>query len=571
MIQRILHSRHFLACLLSAATRIALYFLRVMAIRSASASLFQLLLRPLPLYNTLHRLFDPASGIYMFALKAGRQIRAGKLPPYPVLRKRTELPLVVGEVHHPRKQRPSEAPRWLVIPERGLFTGTAIVGAVGSGKTAAACALSPSRFWPIAPKTSTGASADSLRNSFNKMTAVSISSNFISQSSTASPIERQMPVDRASRTDNIDVPPVQATRKRGKRMSRRKGQNPKVRVGKRADGQKFFFFQYWIDLPGQEERKRQTEVIGPTSQMTKSEAARKKLEFISRLELNSSDYHIPSSRTFADAVSYYREVFAPRMLRASTFSVADGHLKAHLEADWKTMPVEHSKSDAVNEWIWKKREQRLSWVTIKNILRTMQRVLSASSKDKKPPFSQSGLAISERDKLQMKIDSRRKVSFSWAQAQQIAEYVGKIGPCKNVTAYRTVLLRDPEGRRAMQRLKGFLGTSVSSHALVFRSKRGGPLRETYVLNQCLHPAVTALGLKKAGLHAFRRGCNRRWELAGINPAVIRQQMGHTSSAMTARYTGEIPLEQIRIEFSTKFGNKIDILEKMENEVAVQVL
>jgi len=53
--------------------------------------------------------------------------------------------------------------------------------------------------------------------------------------------------------------------------------------------------------------------------------------------------------------------------------------------------------------------------------------------------------------------------------------------------------------------------------------------------------------------------------------VIRQQMGHTSSAMTARYTGEIPLEQIRIEFSTKFGNKIDILEKMENEVAVQVL
>src|SRR6266513_3146197 len=36
------------------------------------ASLFQLLLRPLPLYNTLHRLFDPASGIYMFALKAGR-------------------------------------------------------------------------------------------------------------------------------------------------------------------------------------------------------------------------------------------------------------------------------------------------------------------------------------------------------------------------------------------------------------------------------------------------------------------------------------------------------------------
>jgi len=31
--------------------------------------------------------------------------------------------------------------------------------------------------------------------------------------------------------------------------------------------------------------------------------------------------------------------------------------------------------------------------------------------------------------------------------------------------------------------------------------------------------------------AERRGCNRRWELAGINPAVLRQQIGHTSAAI----------------------------------------
>src|SRR5439155_21223356 len=76
------------------------------------------------------------SGIYIFALKASRKIRAGKLPLYPAPQKRTELSLVVGEVHHPRKQKPSETPRWLVIPERGFFAGIAVVGAVGSGKTA---------------------------------------------------------------------------------------------------------------------------------------------------------------------------------------------------------------------------------------------------------------------------------------------------------------------------------------------------------------------------------------------------------------------------------------------------
>ena len=55
----------------------------------------------------------------------------------------------------------------------------------------------------------------------------------------------------------------------------------------------------------------------------------------------------------------------------------------------------------------------------------MQRVLSCSSKDKKPPFSQ-GLAIPERDKLQIKIESRGAVSFSWSQAKEIAGEVYKL-------------------------------------------------------------------------------------------------------------------------------------------------
>jgi hypothetical protein len=57
------------------------------------------------------------------------------------------------------------------------------------------------------------------------------------------------------------------------------------------------------------------------------------------------------------------------------------------------------------------------------------------------------------------------------------------------------------------------------------------------------------------------GTRRRWELAGINPAVIRQQMGHSSQRMTALYSGEIPLDQVCAAFSSK------LLKKMENEAA----
>ena len=56
-------------------------------------------------------------------------------------------------------------------------------------------------------------------------------------------------------------------------------------------------------------------------------------------------------------------------------------------------------------------------------------------------------------------------------------------------------------------------------------------------------------------------------MAGIVPAVIRQQMGHTTAAMTRLYSGEIPIEQVQAEFSSKFGTKIDVLENMENEAA----
>lgn len=147
MNQRILHARHFIASLLAAATGMALYFrapfpesnlfLQVMALRAHHAFLFFKYSYTLFLYTTPYILFSLVlSGIYIFTLKAGNKIRAGRLPLYPDPRKRTELSLVLGEVHEPRTQTPSERPSWLVIPERGLFTGIAIVGAVGSGKTA---------------------------------------------------------------------------------------------------------------------------------------------------------------------------------------------------------------------------------------------------------------------------------------------------------------------------------------------------------------------------------------------------------------------------------------------------
>src|SRR5260370_22590412 len=76
------------------------------------------------------------SALYIFTLRPRPTEKPPPLPPYPTVETRSRLSLVLGEVHNPRLPIPAEKPSWLVIPERGLFTGTIIIGAVGSGKTA---------------------------------------------------------------------------------------------------------------------------------------------------------------------------------------------------------------------------------------------------------------------------------------------------------------------------------------------------------------------------------------------------------------------------------------------------
>jgi integrase len=51
---------------------------------------------------------------------------------------------------------------------------------------------------------------------------------------------------------------------------------------------------------------------------------------------------------------------------------------------------------------------------------------------------------------------------------------GRIGLCKNTRAYRTVVLHDVEGRKAMQALGRFMGSSLPDE-LIFHSRRKGPL------------------------------------------------------------------------------------------------
>jgi hypothetical protein len=78
---------------------------------------------------------------YIFIVKQERGRVTAKLPPYPAAAGRDDLYVIVGEVHQPKRREPAAIPQWLAIPERGLYTGIAVFGAIGSGKTS--CCMHP--------------------------------------------------------------------------------------------------------------------------------------------------------------------------------------------------------------------------------------------------------------------------------------------------------------------------------------------------------------------------------------------------------------------------------------------
>ena len=117
MIQKLLHSKNLIACLLAAATGMTFYFrvpfpennffLELIFLWSRSVFRGLQYSYYLFLYTTPYIVYSLLlSGLYIFAIKFKRRIRPGTLPPYPLLRDRQTPSLVIGEVHDPRKPVP---------------------------------------------------------------------------------------------------------------------------------------------------------------------------------------------------------------------------------------------------------------------------------------------------------------------------------------------------------------------------------------------------------------------------------------------------------------------------------
>src|SRR6266481_2477537 len=152
MLDRILNSKMFVSFLLASGTWFFLNFRHpfpadnlVLGYISVKDPLVYGGIRwsyTLMMFTTPYIIFSSLlSGIYIFAYRSGRRTKPIPLAPYPHPARNGSLALVIGEQHHPTQFVSSPAPRWITTPERGLYTGTIVIGAIGSGKTS--CIMLP--------------------------------------------------------------------------------------------------------------------------------------------------------------------------------------------------------------------------------------------------------------------------------------------------------------------------------------------------------------------------------------------------------------------------------------------
>ena len=148
VLERLRHSQLLVVAALSAITGLYLYFafplpLQQPLLRFAAEKVptpfhfivwswtVFLFTTPAILYATLLSLFF----VHVYRAADSPKAAAGELPPYVAPEEREDLYVVLGEVHHPTERRRVADPTWLTIPDRGLYTGMACFGAIGSGKT----------------------------------------------------------------------------------------------------------------------------------------------------------------------------------------------------------------------------------------------------------------------------------------------------------------------------------------------------------------------------------------------------------------------------------------------------
>lgn len=104
---------------------------------------------------------------------------------------------------------------------------------------------------------------------------------------------------------------------------------------------------------------------------------------------------------------------------------------------------------------------------------------------------------------------------------------------------RTIAVSDA----LLDRLKSMRGADDAT-AFVFHSRNQTPWDANLIQKRKLVPLLNALGIERAGFHAFRHFNSTAMNRAGTPSAAMRARLGHSSLLVTDRYTHNVAADEM---------------------------
>jgi len=330
--------------------------------------------------------------------------------------------------------------------------------------------------------------------------------------------------------------------------------------------------RYYVDIPGEENRRKASVPLGSCHTMKKPEAKRKLRALLERMGLNEGA-HLESTevgaRTFGSEAAWWKENRLP-IFKPSSQETMGSHLDKYLLPRFGSLPavaiderrVQEFIADLTRtEYVWPNGvKKRLSPKSIRNIVGVLKQVLGEKVwrewKLSLPeiPFKEQR-CFSPNEMLQI-IDAAEgqwKVLFATLAStglrcgeafalhvEDVGLSAGRIYVRRSIWNGEEVSVKTKQGYRAVniepalvQMLAAHLGDRKGGR--VFETRAGTPFCKSNVRRK-LNQILKKLNLAPAGLHAFRHGRVSVLQANGVPGDLVKEWVGHSNLRTTSRYT-----------------------------------
>lgn len=398
------------------------------------------------------------------------------------------------------------------------------------------------------------------------------------------------------------VPPAtpSPTRARGP-MPRRRFQ--KGRVFPRGNSWCGSYWDYPTAQNGLEKPTRRTPKLGPKTLSERSAWKRLQPYLDAVNQANIASAPKPKSDTkLRDFIHEWREQKAVHQ-RIGSKRAIDSHLRAHIIPRLGDVFLVDINTQTVQGFITNLSGGERSEKTIRNILQTLGSAIEWAPKLGYPTgeFRKGDIELSGRESEETRFLDAGEMAKTIAKAKEpyatmftvlamaaprpgemlalqstsldferglihvrhtLDDRTRTLQPTKTKASRNTV----PMPPQLAARLKNFLSHHRRGNStFLFTNRNGNPYSLGKVKEYGLWPAQDAAGIKRTGLHAFRRGHSSELLEAGTAPGVVQRQLRHSDARVTLEHYSHVVGDAHRFAVN----GLADLIEQQINQVQLE--